>query len=321
MSKKLKLLHKILLLFLFLFLFQIIFRKEILAQELNISVSPPITEILMMPGKEVVQTYKLTNHSDSKIISVDIVPFLPDLVNPEEIVLNEKEGLVQSATFRSWFRIEKPNIAFGEKFNLPANSDQDIFIKISIPENTIQKDYYFTVLFSVEKTNTLFQGNFLETAAQIGSNILISASEKEDLYKSANTLLFSSPFLVDSLQNITFKIIIENTGRAFAKPTGILTIENMLSKKKEVIKLSPLNILVSSSREIFCLKDQEVVECKSEPKIHFGLYKSVLKYTLDDQGQNYQEETYTFAFPFSLIITVLTVYLIYKIIIVKTKNT
>ncbi|MFH1971334.1 MAG: hypothetical protein ABIJ05_03055, partial [Patescibacteria group bacterium] len=125
--------------------------NKVSAQELNISVTPPITEILMVPGKEIVQSYKLTNNSDSKLISVNIVPFLPDIKNPEEIVLNEKEGLIQSNTYQNWFSIEKPKVNFGEKFNLPGNSEQEIRIKISIPKNAILKDYYFTVLFSIEK--------------------------------------------------------------------------------------------------------------------------------------------------------------------------
>ena len=294
--------------------------NKVSAQELNISVTPPITEVLMVPGKQIVQSYKLTNNSDSKIISVNIVPFLPDIENPEEIVLNEKEGLAQSNTFRGWFSIEKPKVNFGEKFNLEGNSEQEIRIKISVPKNAILKDYYFTVLFSIEKSNTLVSENSLQTMAQIGSNILITASEKENPYKAAKTILFSSPFIIDSLQKINFKTIIENTGRAFTKPIGKITIENLITKNTEVINLSPLNILSSYSREVYCIKSEEIVPCETSPKILLGLYKSTLSYNLDNEGQIYQEESFTFAFPFSLIISILVIIIIYKIIVSKTKK-
>ena len=274
----------------------------------------------MIPGKEVVQTYTLTNSSDSKLISVDIVPFLPDIENPEEIVINEKEGLVQSKTYQSWFSIEKPEVSFGQKFNLPGSSEQKISIKISVPKNAILKDYYFTVLFSVEKANPLISENALQTKAQIGSNILITASEKEEVYKASRTILFSSPFIIDSLQKINFKILIENTGRAFAKPIGKITTENLITKKTEVLNLSPLNILSSYSREIYCLKSEEIVSCESSPKILLGLYKSTLTYNLDGENQIHQEEIFTFAFPFSFIIAVIVIIIIYKIIFSKTKK-
>lgn len=308
------------LLLLILFLVFINSVSKVSAQELNISISPPITEILMLPGKEIIQTYKLTNNSDAKLISVNIVPFLPDLKNPEEIVLNEKEGLIQSNTYQNWFSIEKPKVVFGEKFNLPGNSEQEIRIKISVPKNAILKDYYFTALFSVEKSNTLVSENSLQSMAQIGSNILITASEKENPYKAARTILYSSPFIIDSLQKINFKIIIENTGRAFAKPIGKITIENLITKNTEVLNLSPLNILSSYSREIYCLRAEEIIACETSPKLLLGLYKSTLSYNLDGEGQNHQEESYTFAFPFSLVIAISVILIIYKIINSKTKK-
>lgn len=294
--------------------------NKISAQELNISVTPPITEVLMVPGKEIVQSYKLTNNSDAKFISVNIVPFLPDINNPEEIVTNEKEGLMLSNTYRGWFSLEKPKVNFGEKFNLEGNSETEIRIKISVPKNAILKDYYFTVLFSIERINTLVSENSLQSIAQIGSNILITASEKENPYKAAKTVLFSSPFIIDSLQKINFKTIIENTGRAFGKPIGKITVENLTTKNSEVLNLSPLNILSSYSREIYCLKGEEIIPCETSPKILLGLYKSTLNYSFDSQGQNYQEESFTFAFPFSLIISVLVIIIIYKIIVSKTKK-
>jgi hypothetical protein len=316
MNTKIKYFFKLFII-LFIFLNSI---SNVSAQELNISVSPPITEILMIPGKETVQTYTLTNGSDSKLISIDIVPFLPDIENPEEIVINEKDGLIQSKTYSSWFSIEKPEVVFGQKFNLPSNSEQNISVKISVPKNAILKDYYFTVLFSIEKANSLISENSLQTKAQIGSNILITASEKEDVYKASSTVLFSSPFIIDSLQKIDFKIILENTGRGFGKPIGKITIENLITKKTEVLDLAPLNILSSYSREIYCLKSEEIVPCESSPKILIGLYKSTLSYNLDSESQIHQEETYTFAFPISFIVAVIVTIIIYKIINSKIKK-
>jgi len=294
--------------------------NKVSAQELDISVSPPITEILMVPEKEIIQSYKITNDSSSKLISVNIVPFLPDIKNPEEIILNKKQGLVESNIYKSWFSLEKPQVNFGEKFNLPANSEEEIRIKICLPKNAILKDYYFTALFSIEKPNTQVLESSLQSSAQIGSNILITASENENPYKAARTILFSSPYIIDSLQKIKFKLIIENTGRAFGKPMGKITIENLISKKVETLNLSPLNILSSYSREIYCLKEEKIVACETSPKMLLGLYKSTLNYNLDGESQNYQEESYTFAVPFSLIISILVVLIIYKIIVSKTKK-
>lgn len=307
----------------FLFLITFLFllnTTNIFAQELNISVTPPITEILMVPGKEIVQSYKITNSSDSKLISINIVPFLPNINNPEKIVLNQKEGLVESTTYRKWFTIEKPKVSFGQKFNLPANTEEEIRIKISVPNDAILKDYYFTVLFSVEKANTLISESSLQSMAQIGSNILITASEKENPYRSSSTVLFSSPFIIDSLQKINFNIIIENIGRAYGKPIGKITVENLITKNTEVLSLSPLNILPSYSREIYCVKTEELVPCETTPKILLGLYKSTLSYSLEGEVQNHQDISYTFAFPFSLVISIFVVIIIYRIINSKTKK-
>ena len=109
-------------------------------------------------------------------------------------------------------------------------------------------------------------------------------------------------------------------GRAFAKPIGKITIENLISKNTEVLSISPLNVLSSYSREIYCLKGEEIIPCETSPKILLGLYRSTLSYNLDGEGQIHQEESYTFAFPFSLVIAVFTILIIYKIINSKTKK-
>lgn len=296
----------------------LVFAKHSLAQTLGLSISPPIGEIMIMPGKEVSQTFIISNDGEDGMASIYIVPFRAQGENGA-VSIEEKNTVSGSSPFSSWFSISSPVASFGEKFYLGAGQSKNVNIKISVPPNTPQKDYYFTLLYELDG---VVPGSFAQTGsagqARIGSNILISVSDTGSPTKNPNIVEFSAPKIIDSLQPLAFKIKIGNQGAYFFKTNGQITIKPTFGKS-ETLTLAPLNVIAASVRNIPCLEGEEMVSCKSGRKVLAGIYKSTLSIKADGDGTVAEKTATTVAFPFSIIVAAAFIIEIYRLI-KNTKN-
>jgi hypothetical protein len=131
--------------------------------------------------------------------------------------------------------------------------------------------------------------------------------------KKSSIVEFSAPKLVDSFEDLTYKVTIENIGSSFFKPVGTISV-NQIFGKTTTLNLAPLNILVGGSRQTSCLKEEEIIPCEMPNKFLIGIYKANLSFTLDGSGTPIEKETYTFAFPFSIVLGLLIVIIIFRTI-------
>jgi len=286
------------------------------AQTLGLSISPPIDEVMIIPGKEVVRTFTITNNGNDGMASIYIIPFF---AQGEEglVALDEKNAVTASSPFATWFSLISPISTFGEKFYMAGGQRQDVTIKVSPPADSSEKDYYFTLLYEL---NNEIPGNIAPIGptnqARIGANLLISLSEDGEPPKDPEIVEFSAPKIIDSLGKLEFNIRLGNMGSYFFKSNGEITIKPMIGSP-ETLALTPLNVISDSIRNISCLKGEETVNCRSESKVLIGLYKSTLKITSDEGGVIREKTVSTFAFPFSLLLVLIFVFATYRII----KNT
>jgi len=293
-----------------LFLFLFVFFKSTLAQDISLGVSPPILEVMIKPGKEINQKYLISNSGRETPLLLKIVPFSPQ--DAYGNVKFEDMSVYENIDLLSWFKIGDSPISNNARIFLPRGGNQEITLNINPPENAPQGDYYLTLLFETDLSNTIGkQGS--SSNAQIGTNILLTISKDGNPKKDAEVSEFSAPKIIDSLGTITYTLNIKNIGNAFFKPVGDITV-NPSFGSDEKLTIAPLNILASSVREIPCTQDEQLVRCTLPKKVFFGIYHAKLKFTLDDGSQSYEASTLTFAFPFSIAIAFVVVLILIKII-------
>lgn len=296
----------------YLYLFGISARP-CLAQTLGLSISPPITEIMIIPGKEVTQTFTISNDGQDGMAKIYIIPFRAQGENGS-VVLDERSLVTEPSPYASWFKISSPVKSFGQEFYLGGGQSKNVDIQISPPETATEKDYYFTLIY--EMSNDVPGGIAPigpTNKARIGANMLISLSKDGNPQKSLNIVEFSAPRIIDSLGKLNFNIRIGNYGSYVFKPEGKITIKPLIGAS-ETLNVAPLNVVSNSIRNIPCIENENTFSCKSTQKILVGIYKSTLKIEADNQ-ESYQEETVTtIAFPFSILLAIIFVIFTYKII-------
>ena len=270
------------------------------AQTFSLGIYPPLLEVMIMPGKSVTQTYQISNSGDEAEITARIVKFKP----ADELGNIKLETGNWKLETQEWFSLENADLALNEPFLLKEGQAKQINLKINIPQDNPEEDYYFTLLFSTkpaEKKGVIGT----RTAGVIGTNILLTVSESGQPAKKgeiaefslANCLTRLANFcLFDSFSKPKFLLRVENTGRTFWKPFGKIRSEGLLGQKWEQ-DLRPDNILAHSIRQI------EVSTPSASPKILLGPYRATVEFALEENSEEKMGSSTSFlVLPFKAII-------------------
>jgi len=270
-------------------------------QTLSLSLWPPLLEVMMQPGRSITQVFQLTNNSEQDLLIMpQIFAFKPNGATGQ-IMLETNPSPV--ANFFSFESREKPN----EPFLVKAGQGRQLVLKISVPLNNPEGDYYHTLLFSSLSTPALSQSSGASSSViQIGSNILLTVSQTGKPPLGGKITQFSLPSIIDSFSPLEPTIILENTGRAFWKPFGEITLTGLFGQKK-TIKLLEQNVLAYSSRQLN-------IE-PFRPAIPLGPFKTQLKFTLNENGPLISQEISFWYLPYKVFGCLLV--LIWGLIIVK----
>ncbi|MFH1705656.1 MAG: hypothetical protein ABH867_02005 [Patescibacteria group bacterium] len=254
---------------------------NISAQEVSLSIFPPLVELTIRPGQTATQAFLIGNESDLDLyLRAVIVPFEPKGSRGEIELLNPK----YSPAAVKYFSLVNSKIDLEQTFKLAAKSQEQLVLKAKIPENAPEQDHYLTLLLEQSP-----QGNFINDASggqnliKIGGNILLTISGSLNPKRQGTVAEFKpAPKVNDIFNSTEFKILIENTGDSFLKAEGRIKIKNLLTKKEAAaLELRPDNVLANSGREIICLK-QDSGEPVSYPcsfsSFIPGLYRADLSF-------------------------------------------
>jgi hypothetical protein len=308
--------------------FCILHLSEAKAQTLSLSIWPPLLEVTIQPGKSITQVYKLRNTGETDLaLTSKIVPFKPEGetgdINLEFARPPARQGTWNSE-FLPWFSFLNADLSLGQKFFLPAGREQEVVLKIKVPAEAPETDYYFTLLFETLPEVFLPSGSGGQIEAKIGSNILLTASQTGEPKKQAKIEEFSirnSQFvirnliIIDSFTQPQFVVRLKNTGNAFFKPFGSITTAGWFNQRW-VLDLLPENVLVNSVRQIRCQKSASLTTseentpsekqsvlpspCHLETKFLLGKYSAKLEFGLDEASGEYQKEIVFWAVPLKL---------------------
>ncbi|QQG44275.1 MAG: hypothetical protein HYW86_05480 [Candidatus Roizmanbacteria bacterium] len=310
---------------------------EARAQQVSLSISPPLLEVAIKPGKSILIAYTLRNYGDPTILKARILPFEPLGSTGNIKIKNELEGPIQ-------FFLDNADFNLGQPFFLKSADSQQLLLRIKAAEGTPEGDYYYTLLNETEPSAGLSGVSLSQAKATLGSNILITVTESGKIDIQGKISLFdvisrySFSFfgrqlkLFDSSDLIPVTIQVENRGKNFIKPEGQIELRGNFGEKAEY-SIIPKNILSESQRllsatpsaALDCEDKKNNKLCKSPVSLlisgfFIGSYKLSTTVSFGDGSPNLYASASFIALPLKLILGVLTTFILGFFLIIKMRK-
>ncbi len=295
--------------FLYLILFS--FPSQTIAVETGLSISPPIVEAVIKPGKNIIQTFNIQNLSfQAQTLVATIVPFQPSDNGLPILRPDLKPNFLNYFSFANTFI--KPNLPF----TLAPNAKEQIILNITIPNTAPLSDIYVTLLVSTQSddpTNDLANTPSSVSRAVIGSNILLSVNNVPNPQTSIKIdhfvidpksvlLRLDNYYFVDSLDQLKFNATAINTGPHYTKIGGIFKVSQN-NKPASLVGLIPLNLLANSGRSVAASPSGEIIFQPSFSNI--GNFLAELD--LRSENSSAHEQLNIIILPFKISLTILLV--------------
>lgn len=300
----------------------LLFPWPVFAVETGLSISPPIVEAVIKPGKNIIQTFNIQNLSfQAKTLIATIIPFEPSDDGLPILRPDLKPNFLNYFSFANTFI--KPN----QPFTLAPNAKEQIILNITIPNTAPLNDIYVTLLLSTQpddQTETLANIPSSVSRAAIGSNILLSVNNIPNPQTSIKIdhfvinpkkvlLRLDNYYFVDSLDQLEFSATAINTGSHYTKIGGIFRISQN-NKPVSLVGLIPLNLLANSSRSIAASPSGEIV---FQPSIS-NLGNFLAELDLRSENSSAHEQLSIIILPFKISLTILLALIIITAIYKKS---
>ena len=264
------------------------------AQSLSLSVSPPILEVLIKPGKSVTQVYKITNDGSDPVI------LIPKLLELNELGIKEDSNPAEK-----WISLLNTDLSFNQPFLLPKGITKQLILRLNPPSAISEKDYYRALVFST-KPNPPADSSQSQLSQNIGSPILITVNSTGLLTKAAQVTKFKVPQFIDSFDPLSIDIDIKNTGNTYFRSVGNITLTGPIGKGS--FNIFPNVILVGQTRKIFVESAENLPEPQTTlrlPGFYLGKYKVTLDFTLDQGTIKLSQSATFYALPWKAGIIIL----------------
>jgi len=276
--------------------------RKAMSQGFSLSITPPLVEITIRPGEKILYTFDVENHSPTPItLQAGITSFSP----------TDEHGHIQinpSQTDQSapnFFSLLNAHLNLNQPFTLKSHEKRQLILRIKIPDQTAEQDYYQTLLLQQVDSQQINANNSTRFLGGIGSNILLTVSQSGSPQKEVEIIEFHPQNLilgkfVDSLKPIKMVLRLKNTGRAFFKPIGDISFQKTNASKNNQSTSSILrseNILPNTIRTIKCLNGN----CQFQNPPLLGSYQAQLNFRLGPKGVKKQACVTFWLLPLQLI--------------------
>ncbi len=233
--------------------------KNAHAQQVTLSMNPPIVEAVIKPGKTIVIAYTVTNSGDPVTVRMKIRTFSPQGQNGALTISDDLEGPVR-------FSLDNANLQFDQPLLMRSGAAQQAVVRMRIPEGTPEDDYYYVFLAETESSPGVNGSSGSTAKASIGSPLLVTVTEsgKVQIKGDIASLHIPSRFqitfqnktyhIIDSSDKIPVSLTIRNNGNNLFKPEGTLSLQGWSGDtlKRSIV---PQNVLSQSERKLNCTPD------------------------------------------------------------------
>ena len=302
------------------------------AQQVSLSLSPPLLELFIKPGKAIMVAYKLDNLGDPTFLNLKILPFEAKDNLGNIRIKPEFEGPVR-------FSLDNTDLTLDQPFFLKTNYSQQILLRIRIPENITDGDYYYSLLAETTPPTASEGIGSARAKATIGSNILVTISNSGNIDIKPKIALFSTRGgltlgqnikVFDSSDKIPVVLTVVNKGKNMMKPEGQISLKgnfgetikydiiskNILAESERLLEATPsATINCDQGREQKCLFPTTLILSG----FFIGKYNLSTEIRFGENSPTIFASTIFYAFPFKIAggILLATVIIIF---IIKRKN-
>lgn len=285
-----------------------------LAQQVSLSISPPIIQAVMKPGKSIMIAYRIENSGDPVIINSRVTSF-----EAKDNFGNIK--LKDQATGPVRFSLDNSDLQLGNPFFLNTGGSQQLLLRIRIPDGAPEGDYYYTLLAETQPPTTVEGVSSSRAKATIGSNILITVTETgivdikpkitlfDVLSKFKFNIFGNTVRLFDSFDKIPVVLYLANQGNNLITPQGQITLKGNFGETASYNIISK-NVL-SQSQRLLEASPSAFVETETQPTtlnltgFFAGIYHVSTSVNFGDNSPTVFASTSFLAFPFKIAFGVL----------------
>lgn len=293
------------------------------AQQVSLSLSPPLMEVLIKPGKSIMLAYRLKNSGDPVIVKTKVLPLEPRGNDGGIEIKQEFSGPIR-------FSLTNANLEIEQPFFLKTKDSQQLLLDIRVPEGAPEGDYYYTFLAETQPAPGLEGATGSQAKAAIGSNLLITVT------KTASVEIKSKIAIFDVLPRIKFKIldrtvniadsndkipvilIVDNNGKNLIKPEGKILLRGNFGERAD-FDIVPQNILSQSQRLTVATPSAEMEAKKPNSLVlsgfFIGSYKLSTSLTFGEGSSNLFASVSFIALPFRFIFGIIVAFIVINLIV------
>lgn len=239
------------------------------AQQLSLSITPPLLELTIKPGKSVLIAYTVGNYGDPATLQAKVLPFRTKDNQGNIVIENEFSGPVR-------FSLDNADIQMDQPFFAKPRQTKQLLLRIRIPEGAPDGDYYYTFLVESQPAPGTEGVSSTQAQGSIGSNILVTVtnSGRVDIKGKVSRFEPLKGFVLnffgkkikvfDSTDKIPVVLEVENEGKNVIKPDGDITLKGNFDEQASYSLLSQ-NILAGSKRVLNATPSAELRTPINEP--------------------------------------------------------
>lgn len=248
-----------LILFIYIFIYSFINSNSVQAQQVTLSLDPPIVQTKIKPGKSILVAYTVENTGDPTNLQFLIRPFIPIGQQGSLTINNQLEGPIQ-------FNLENADVVLEKPFFFASKERKQAVIRIHVPLGIPDGDYYYMILAETVPAFSVGGQSTGIVSVSVGSPLLVTITESGVTEVKATIAEYSfEPDYILTIGNKTVRIIdnskdvpitcsIRNMGKNLIQPNG--TITHRIGGKKNEFVIVPQNILSNSQRIIKVVQDE-----------------------------------------------------------------
>ncbi len=235
---------------------------DVSAQQVTLSLDPPIVQAKIKPGKSILIAYTVENKGDPLNLQFLIRPFEPVGQQGSLTLLPQLEGPIQ-------FNLENADVVLEKPFFFASKEKRQAVVRVFVPQGIPDGDYYYMLLAETVPAFSLGGQSAGVASASLGSPLLISVTDSgitqtqaqiaEFSFHPDNLVTFGNKkfHIVDSSDTVSIVGSIRNMGIHLLQPGG--TITHQFGSSKNEYSILPQNILSNSQRILKVSSEQQNV--------------------------------------------------------------
>lgn len=266
---------------------------------LQLSIEPSVLEVAIQPGKTITKAFSLKNQGATDLtVRFTLRDFTADGHTGQPQLLNSSDF--------PYANLANAEFELDEDFALAAGESTQAVLKLAIPDDAPEQDWYFTLLAQSQHDGQFRSISQAAAQGTVGANVLVRVTQDNTLPLNWRLELPLSRW-VDSLQPLTFIPLVHNDSDTYAIPDVHVVILNWRGKIVGEQTALPQRVLSGSSRQVLAAVPQkedprslEGVPFQLPGRFALGPYRIRASVANDIDGPVVVEEV-VWAWPISLV--------------------